>query len=213
MDILAGLKEKLRLIEKFYEASSAPFRETMRKIDQGEPPFAPPYFDPEGYGSDEPPFLEEWQEADDGLNIIGQAALSLIQSALREYLDGFIFVSKEKNPAGTGNWFRRYQAFFLETYGIDWESGPMSPAQIEEINFARNDIQHSGQEFGMTRRQNKEHSRRFPEGIFIHEIDKAIARESAMEWQSRIYVTQENLQEAVQRVERFCEFLDGKRQF
>ena len=212
MDIFAGRREKLRFIERFYEGASAPFVETKRKIEAEEPPFVPRPFDPERDTDTEPPFLAEWEEADDAINIVGQAALSLVQASLREYLDAFILLRRVKPPAGRGDWFARYKAFFLETYGIDWDAGPIPIREIEEINFVRNDIQHTGEEFGMTRRMSKEHYRRFPEGIFVQEIDRKIYA-SLGDWQPSIYVTAENLKEAVRRVETFCEYLDKQRRY
>src|SRR6266853_3904923 len=90
MDILAGLRDKLRFIERHYKAASEPFRETKRKIDAREEPFEPPPFDPETAYDFEPPFLEQWQEATESLNIEGQAALKLLHSALHEYLSSFV---------------------------------------------------------------------------------------------------------------------------
>ena len=211
MDILAGLRDKLRFIERFYGAASEPFAEQKRKIDAGEPPFDPPPFDPD-FDTDEPPFLAKWEEADDALNLVGQAALSLVQSALREHLDGFIRLSRQNLPTGSGNWFERYQKFYLEVYGIDWEKSPVSPSALEEINLARNDIQHSGQEFGMEKRLSKKHHRRFPDGMFAHQIDKEMLG-ALNDFQPRIYVTEENLREAIRRVETFCEFIEKHRFF
>jgi hypothetical protein len=205
MDILVGLKAKLRFIERFYQTASHPFTEVKRKIEAGEEPFAPPPFDPETATDFEPPFLEE------SLNLVGQAALCLVQSSLREYLDGFISRSGCAAPTGRGNWFRRYKQFFLETYGVDWETGPVPAHELEEINLARNDIHHTGQEFGMTRRQSEEHQTRFPEGLFIDEMDRQVFRESSHTWPGRIYVTSDNLREAIRRVESFCEFLEEHR--
>jgi len=90
MDILAGLRDKLRFIERHYAAASEPFRETRRKIEAGEEPFAPPPLDLENPPDSDPVFLDEWQEATESLNIEGQAALKLVQGALREYLKSFI---------------------------------------------------------------------------------------------------------------------------
>ncbi len=207
MDILAGLKDKLRFIERFYATASEPFAETMRKIDAGEPPFEPPPFDPDRDMDVEPPFLAEWQEADDAVNLVGQAALNLVQSTLREYVDAFIWLSGQKPPAGRGNWFERYKKFFLEIYGTDWEAAPVRPVEIEEIILARNDIQHSGEEFGMDRRFSEKHLSRFPDGIFASGIDKEMLGEFGFV-RPRIYVTEQTLQVAIRRVEMFCEFLD-----
>jgi hypothetical protein len=51
----------------------------------------------------------------------------------------------------------------------------------------------------------------FPQGLFVHEIDKQIAREPNDGWLGRIYVTAENLNEAILRVETFCEWLEANR--
>ena len=51
---------------------------------------------------------------------------------------------------------------FLETYRIVLDKTPVSPGQIEEVNFARNDLEHGEEPFGMSPRQNEEHEIRFP---------------------------------------------------
>jgi hypothetical protein len=40
------------------------------------------------------------------------------------------------------SWFHRYLALFSDAYKVDWTRCPVPPEQIEEINLARNDIQH-----------------------------------------------------------------------
>ena len=217
MDILAGLSDKLRFIERFYESASNPFRETKRKIESGEEPFTSRPFDPETV-TGEPEFLEEWIEADDSLNLVGQAALNLVQTSLREYLDAFIFRSPPPEglePTGK-NWVERRKSLFLEAYAIDWASGPVPISDLEEINLTRNDIQHTETPFGafgLTRRQSDEHRTRFPHGLFVHEIDRQLATAAGDASMGRIYVTRENLKEAIQRVERFCEFLEEHRPY
>jgi len=210
MDILSGLKDKLRFIERHYAAASEPFRETVRKIEAGETPFEPPPFDPEIATDSEPPFLEEWQEADESLNLVGQAALQLVQCAFRDYLSWFVKLSRVQLMASGKNWLERYKNHFLQEYDIDWRSGPVPIEQLEEVNLARNDVEHNGQPFGMTRLQSKEHKRRFPQGMFIDEFDRQIAQ-SSDNWPGRIDVTPEGLREAIRRVEVFCEFLDSRR--
>jgi hypothetical protein len=210
MDILAGLRDKLRFIERFYAIASEPFRETKRKIEAHEEPFVPPPFDPET-ANDEPDFLTEWQDADESLNLIGQAALNLVQAAFREYLSWFLKLYDVPLTAKGAHWLERYKNQFLETFDIDWNQGPVSIAELEEINLARNDVEHSGSAFGMTRTQSKDHQDRFPLGVFVHEVDRQIAASSGHEGLGRIYISQDNLAEAIRRVERFCEFLDEQR--
>ncbi len=210
MDILAGLRGKLRFIERHYAAASEPFRETIRKIEAGEDPFEPPPFDPETATDFEPPFLEEWQDATESLNIEGQAALKLVQSALRKYVESF--VNAYKIPLlqkGKQDWFERFKKYFLEAYGIDWDAGPVPVSELEEVNLARNDSVHQEDPLGMARRQSKEHARRFPAGLFVDDFDKRFHADNS--WPGRIEVTDAGLREAIRRVESFCEFLDSRR--
>ncbi len=213
MNILAGLRDKLRFVERHYESASEPFRETKRKIEVGEAPFEPPPFDPETATDFEPPFLEEWQEADESLNLVGQAALQLVQCAFRDYLSWFVKLSRVQLTATGSNWLERCKRHFADAYGIDWELGPVPVEELEELNLARNDVEHNGQPFGMTRHQSCEHQRRFPQGVFVHEIDRQVAKSSGHDWLGRIDVTREGLGVAIRRVEAFCEFLDAQRTF
>ena len=113
MDILAGLRGKLRFIERHYAAVSQPFLEVKRKIQAGEDPFQPLSFDPETATDFEPPFLEEWQDATESLNLEGQAALKLVQAALREYLSSFIDLYEIPLTAKRNNWIEKYKNHFL----------------------------------------------------------------------------------------------------
>jgi hypothetical protein len=89
MDVFAILNDKLRSIERFRGIASDNFAEIKRKSEAGEAPYEPPAFNPE-YDDTERPFTEEWIEADEFENIVGQAAIALIHSALKDYLDGFL---------------------------------------------------------------------------------------------------------------------------
>jgi hypothetical protein len=204
MDILAQLKDRLRFIERLYITTFTPFAETKRKIDAGESPFIPPYFDPDRDDPDEMPFQDEWEEADDALNLVGQFAVSLVQTSLRQYLDAFILLSGRTAPSGPGHWFPRYKQLFLDAYGVDWQAGPVPLNEIEELNLARNDIQHPGFEFGMNRKRSKVHQSRFPQGLFADVAGQALRLED-------LVVSADSLREAIRRVECFCEFLDKNR--
>jgi len=207
MDIQAGLRDKLRFIERHYAAASAPFRETKRKIDAGEDPFEPPPFDAETATDFRPPFLEQWQEANESLNIEGEVALQLVQGALREYLSSFINLYGDPLTASGKNWLRLYRKHFLETHGIDWEEGPVPLDELEEVNLARNDVEHGGDPFGKTRRLPQDNGLRFAAGHFVDEIEKQVFQASGHSWPGRIEVTDSGLKETIRRVETLCEFL------
>src|SRR5450759_1939508 len=126
MDLLYFLRDKLHFIESMYAKATATFVETKRKIENSEDEFDYSGSDPESFDG-EPPFLTEWQEADEAVNLLGQACLSLVQSALKEDLDGCLFVTRSEKPQRKGkeSWFDAYQRFFYEQFGIDWTQSPV----------------------------------------------------------------------------------------
>jgi hypothetical protein len=212
MDLLLGLREKLQFIERMYGKAGESFVETKRKIENSEDEFDHSGWDPESF-SDEPPFLAEWQEADEAVNLLGQACLSLVQSALKEYLDGCLSVVRRTKPQRKGkeSWFDTYERFFKEQFKIDWAKSPVQLPLIEEINLARNDAQHTGREFGMARYLDARHHERFPKGLFADPTIAAMVQRSPLMGPVPLRVTADGLREAIKRVLDFCSFIDERR--
>lgn len=61
---------------------SAPFLETMRKIEEQEAPFVPPEFDPDTMDMS-PAFLDEWLQAQTGAKIVGQTSVSMLSETIQ----------------------------------------------------------------------------------------------------------------------------------
>jgi hypothetical protein len=203
--ILAPLLGKLDFIRCFYSIASEPFVTTMYKIEKHEEPYH--QFNTE---EEEPPFLVEWLDADESLNILGKSCLCLLQNAFKNYLDGFVEnytygLSKEvmgRSPSNSKgkNWFEKYRNYFLHVYGIDWTKSSVDILFLEEVNFVRNDIQHGGMFYSLEHRQNAEYFKRFPASIF--------AEEWVTGGPGRVVVSKDNLFIAIQAIEDFCSYLE-----
>ena len=96
MDLLHGLREKLRFIEPMHQQATASFVEKKRQIENSEGDFDYSGLDPDSWDGT-PPFLEDWQEAVEAINLLGQACLCLVQSALKEYLEGCVALTNGKH--------------------------------------------------------------------------------------------------------------------
>src|SRR5262245_61689139 len=83
MDVLYFLKRRTAFLRAFYKQTSAAYIETKRKIEAYEEP----YSWPEGYEDAEPPFLAEWQEADEALEFLGQACVSFLSATPKLFLN------------------------------------------------------------------------------------------------------------------------------
>lgn len=199
------LQDKLNFIYRFYETAAQPFTEMMRKIEQNEEPYAA-HGEPQ---SDEPPFLMEWLDAEESLNILGQSCLCLAQASLKDFL--IAFMERSGKPPGRTkgeSWFEAFQRYFLEQYGIDWSKTGVDLGLLEQINLARNDIQHEGRPYDLARLQDERHAKRFPNSIFASELDRAIFREFSRHEPCRIEVTRDGLACSLGVIEEFCLRID-----
>ena len=210
MDVLAMLKSKLRFIEWFYDDAAKPFVTMKRHIEKRQGKFRedPPGFDME-YG--EPPYLSEWFEADQALNILGQSCLCLCQTSFRDFLDAFVQRSRIRKPNLKGNWFEKYQAFFKSEFKINWTEAPVDLHFIEDISLTRNSIEHTedfARFWDLDRKQTREHKERYPNSIFTDEIDRTMMPGLSGREGFRIKITRDNLLAAIQTVERFCTYIE-----
>ena len=216
MDAFLILQRKFRSIQRFHKTAWDSFSEVKRKIETGEAPFEPPPFDPE-YDDTEPPFTEEWTEADEFQNVVGQAAITLLHSALKDYLDDFLerdgltataekYFSRRRNDKTKKgeSWFHRYLAFLSDAYGVDWANSVVSAEQIEEINLARNDLQHGQSAYNLSRYRTELHKLKFPSGLFVGDFEKRHPT-----FTGEISVTRETFHAAVERIEEFCRFVES----
>jgi hypothetical protein len=194
MNLLYFLSDKLRFIEQLYSRAVAPFITIKRQIEEGEPPYDiyPPDFNPE---DGEPAFTSEWIEADESQNVIGYACLGLVQSVLFEYLREYLQEKCCSLPSGKGALLHRYKVFFMDHFGIDWETGPVAFETLEDVALARNHIQHETRITSKFASQTADYRRRLPNSLFGGRFRE-------------IRVTEGGLKAAIGAVEEFCSFLD-----
>lgn len=147
MDAAFFLRLRTRFIRRYYSMGVGPFREIQRKIDAEESPFdePPPSFDPE-FG--EPAFLEEWIEADEAAQVVGQSAVSLLSDSLKLYFKaleqqlGFRLSAEGKTTARKDGFLAAYKGALGELLETDWTTCPVRFDVIEQIVLARNRAQH-----------------------------------------------------------------------
>jgi len=221
MDVLYFLRDRLRFIGSFYTDAITPFEKIKKAIEAGEEPYID-NFDPES-DYPEPPFLNEWQYADDCIVNLGRYSVMMLCSALKGYLEEFVkdiasfygypfpelssceAALKEHQKKNKG-WLRGYQSFFLAVYKIDWNLGPKVIDSLEHLVLTRNDLEHNTDLISRHVSQTPYHHRKQANGIFadreMHFWDD----------EATLVVTQERLTTAIKSVEDFCEWLDSIRE-
>jgi hypothetical protein len=138
-------KNRLDFIRFFYDASEKPFREIQRKIEASESPFdKPPYSE-----DPEPPFLDQWIEAETGIYVLGMSCVSLLSDALKLYFRaletrviGFSLSDAGKAIAGKEGFVAAYKLALGQILETDWSDCAARFDIIEQVVLARNRGQH-----------------------------------------------------------------------
>src|ERR1700736_6332935 len=87
MDFLWFLRRRLGFVSDLYDTATAPFAETMRKIEAGEEPYLD-LRNPEDVS--EPAFLDEGLAASDSVDVIGYWCLCTVHASFKAYLEEYV---------------------------------------------------------------------------------------------------------------------------
>jgi hypothetical protein len=214
MDVDYFLKQRTSFIRQLYFTATRDYAERQSKIKAGEEPFASPH-DVDG----EPPFLAEWLEADDSLQVIGHACLSMLAATLKLYFKAWerelgVLIDDSLRKSEFGNGFiNGYRAYFLHNFGVRFEDGPIDIELLEEMVLARNNIQHPEKITSNHSHYTDEDLKKLPHPFFVDDREKALLAligESPNSWlmPPTIHVSADKFLEVLSAVERFAEWLE-----
>lgn len=142
MDIRSFFSDRLVFVQQLYQTSIAPFEERKRKIRAGEEPYIP--VDQE---DDEPPFLEEWIEADESVQVLGMACLSMLLAALNAYLRMSAQLvaptdADTRRRIKDIGWLKGYLEHFEKRGLLQVDQCPVNLKLVEEMILLRNRSEH-----------------------------------------------------------------------
>jgi len=214
MDIHYFLCSRITFIRQFYGSASAPFVERKRKIKAQEEPFVPPYSE-----DGEPPFLNEWMEADESLHILAYSCISMLASALHLFLEAWVGQSDVtineslRKVFKSDGWFSGYNAHFTNRFGVSFSNGPADLRVLEEIILARNRIEHPNSITEQKTQYSKSDMRKLSYPLFVDNTEIALlnlSEDGEPRWfmPPTINVSESQLLAAVAEVERFAGWFD-----
>src|SRR5437773_7612164 len=229
MNVFFFLQLRTKFIRDFYSETSFPFIERKRKIEAEEEPFEPPYSE-----DGEPPFLQEWMEADEAPDVLGQMCVSMLSSTVQLYLKECIndlhtkYTAEWLQKAGIGppeeenkaafkkGWINGNRVYFRDKLRIEWNNAPSNLKPLEEIVLARNKVQHPETITDLHARHWDHDPKNYRRSFFADEdeIKMIVAAPLMDEWflPRRLNITKERLWQAIEEVEKFCCWLDGELQ-
>lgn len=214
MDIRYFLERRLAFIEQYYRSAAAPFLERKRLIEAGEEPFVPPYSE-----DGEPPYLEEWLEADESLQILGQTCISMLSASFHLYFTtwehhlGVPVAESLKSIFKKRGWLNGYKAYFAKNFQVKFEDSGCNLQLLEELVLARNRVQHPESITSRSTSYSNDDLKKLPSPFFVSEWEVELmtgADEGEQSWlvPPTITVTEEKLQAALAEVRRFSEWLE-----
>jgi hypothetical protein len=197
------LNRKLRFVEFFYSTASKSFQTEMEKIERHDAPYDK--FDQE---NGDPPFVDEYNEFNDGLRTLGNQTLSLVSVVLQEYLAAVtdqLGLGQPPKIKGKGI-FQRYCQLFSDKTGVDITKLGADCALIEEIFLARNLIQHGGDIGTNWVYQDEEYAKKYPEAEFANRSwIEAMGDEIASEiFTGPLEIIGKKIDKAIAEVKKLC---------
>jgi hypothetical protein len=214
MDILSFLKERTRLIRQYYEYAALPFSETMRKIESEEAPYIPPYSE-----DGEPPFVSEWIDASELLEVTGRCCISMLSASLQLYFMtweqklGFNCGKEFTSEFKKGGLIGGYRACLSGRVGIDWSCCPADLDIIEQIVLARNRDQHPESITTIRVTHHKKDHKRYPQPFFLSEHESKLFQNAgfpSLFMSPSVHVSRKKLMISITQVECLCEWLEEK---
>jgi hypothetical protein len=214
MDVLWFFKDRLKSISSFYVTASQPFIATIAAIDDQTPPFDHPPYDESG----EPAYMDEWQEATLGLDLLGRAALSMLSASLKLYFEtwerdlGMPWNSKTEKKRALGEGFvPAYWKGFASALGFDPNTRPADFDLIEQIVLGRNRDQHPQEITSLRVKHRLTDLRRFSSTFFIQDSDRALLDEDMVQWMApSLNVDAAGLTAAIAEVERLADWMEPR---
>lgn len=222
MDAGAFLKYRTAFVRKFYESAAFPFSECKRKIEVGESPFDLPDYE------DDPPFLSEWIEADQSLDVLGQMSVSLLSATLQLYLkewerNFFLCYGAKKTSSikkaseyvkkSKSGWFNGYRLYSSKELGIVWEEGPVDVSLLEEVVLTRNRVQHPEYISALHVSHSEKDIKKLQSPFFINDRENGLLNDADSEaaaWLMPpiVSISNDKLNHAIDEVEKFCLWLE-----
>ena len=215
MDLRYFLDGRIAFIRQLYATASEPYFERKRKIEVHEEPFVPPY------GEDgEPPFLEEWLEADESLQVLAYSCISMLAAALHLYLESWVKQggvvvdeSLKKSVFKQRGWFAGYDAHFTKHFNVAFNTGPSNLKLVEEVVLVRNRIEHPPSIADQKTQYSASDLKHLRHPFFVDKTEMALLGYSDEAEVPRfmlptVHVTAVQLLAAVEEVERFAAWFD-----
>lgn len=210
------LNERIDFIRQLYDTSTAPYLERKRLIEAEEEPFVPPYSE-----DGEPPFLEEWLEANESILVIGCTCVSMLSASFHLYFKTWekrlrVPVDESLKPIfKKSGWLVGYMAYFSKHFNVRFDGLPTDLQILQEVLLLRNRAQHPEELTANLPSYSDEDLKKLSHPFFVDEHELSLfsdldGPECSWLMPPSFWVTPEKLHKAIAEVQRFTAWLEGE---
>lgn len=215
MDVRYFLDRRIAFIRQFYAMASEPYVKRKRKIEAHEEPFVPLCSE-----DAEPPFLDEWLEADESLHVLAYSCISMLSAALHLYLESWVKQSRvaveesmKKSVFKEQGWFSGYDAHFTMHFNIAFKSGPSDLKMLNEVVLVRNRIEHPYSITDQKTQYSASDLKQLRHPFFVDKTEMTLLgysddEEASLFMLPTVHITEVQLLAALTEVERFSVWFD-----
>lgn len=203
MDIAHFFKNRLEFVHYFYKQACTPFQETIYCIEHEQPPFMP-----KDGEFDEPQFIFEWIQAQEGLISVGHATISMLSSALKMYMNAWLdrTLPPRKKVKTRKGWINDLKKEMI-SYGVDFDTCPIDLDNLEQMVLARNRVQHADNITSNIVNHDPKQLKQFPSPIFI---DSSNDIESDWFIAPKVYVNKDIVEGMIALLDSFSSWLESE---
>jgi hypothetical protein len=200
-------------IRYFYENGVRPFNEMKTTIEREEEPYIPPYSE-----DGEPPFLDEWMDAEQAVDTVGHVCISMLSSSFQFFLKAWVIrIEQELEIKFTVDfkkhgWFNGYkQIFSIMEFPLSECTADLDI--IEQVTLARNRVQHPDDLTELRVAHSQTDLGRFPRPFFSIEAEMDMAGrddDDSTTWWLRPSIKSERdkVFSAIDQIETLCSWLE-----
>jgi hypothetical protein len=218
MEVDYFLKRRTAFIRNYHATAAMPFQTIKQAIEDEVEPYVPPYSE-----DGEPAFLEEWLNAETGIQIVGRTCVSMLSESLKVYLQTWEKLFRVRCEAHVPEIFKKkgfwhgYKECLCQITQLDWSACPANLVVIEQVVEARNRSQHHGGDIDtLSVRHPKDLREKYDRPIFIYEHEKDLGEEQDRATfkllGSELIISKDTLDEALRQVESLVDWLEPKLQ-
>jgi hypothetical protein len=218
MDAKFFLRRRTGFIRFFYDTSATAFRTVQKQISEDKEPFdCPPHSD-----DGEPPYLEEWMEAETGIEVLGQSCVSLLSDTLKLYFEtlqkrviGYA-LNKDLTAYQSKEGFVAANRIALgQILKTDWSDCPVKFDLIEQVVLARNRAQHGDHLSSLRVQHDSKTLRKHPKPGFATADELALWKEAGGDPQAyftapSLTISRDNLFSATAETDALADWIDER---